>query len=62
MPTFFAYAGHYAHHDGAGWLADVVVRSILYSTIGRLMRSLTLAEAIAVAVIAIVLFLAWRRA
>ena len=50
-----AYAGHYAHHASGGgldWLAEVVVRGVLYSAIGRVMRSLTLTEAAAIAVVA----------
>lgn len=60
-PQLLAYAGHYAHHDGIGWLADVAMRSVIYGVVGRLMRSLTLPEALTVAAIAIVVFLAWRR-
>ena len=59
-----AYAGHYAHHASGGgldWLAEVVVRGVLYSAIGRVMRSLTLTEALIVAAIAVVAFTAYQQ-
>jgi hypothetical protein len=59
-----AYAGHYAPHASGGgldWLAEVVVRGVLYSAIGRVMRSLTLTEALIVAAIAVVAFTAYQR-
>ena len=46
---------------GLDWLAEVVVRGGLYSAIGRLIRSLTLTEALIVAAITVVMFLAYRR-
>jgi hypothetical protein len=57
-----AYAGHYAHHASGGldWLLELVMRGVLYSAIGRLMRSLTLPEVLLVAAIAVVAFLAYR--
>jgi hypothetical protein len=61
MPPVLAYAGHYAHHaSGLDWLAEVIVRGVLYSAIGRLMRSMTLPEALIVAAIVVVAFLAYR--
>ena len=46
---------------GLDWLAEVVVRGGLYSAIGRVMRSLTLTEALIVAAIAVVAFMAYQR-
>ena len=57
-----AYAGHYAHQSGGlDWVLNAVVHAVIFSTIGRLMRSLTLPEVLIVAAIVVVAFLAYRR-
>jgi hypothetical protein len=57
MPTFLAY-----HHANAlGWLADVAMRGVIYSTIGRVMRSLSLTEVLIVCAAAVCLFLVFNR-
>ena len=62
MTAPLAYAGHAAHHVAGGldWLAEIVVRGVLYSAIGRVMRHLTLTEAVIVAAIVVCAFLAYR--
>jgi hypothetical protein len=58
-----AYAGHCAHHAAGDldWLPELVVRGVLYSAIGRFMRSLTLTEVLLVAAIAVIAFMAYQR-
>jgi len=61
IPRVLAYAGHYHHaNGGVDWLVDIAMRSVIYSVVGRLLRSLTLPEALAIAAVAIVAFLAYR--
>ena len=63
MISPLAYAGHYAHHAGGGvdWLLNAVVHAVIFSTVSRLLRHLTLTEALIVAAIVVVAFLAYRR-
>jgi hypothetical protein len=60
MPIM-ASAGHYAHQAGGlDWLLNAVVHAVIFSAVGRVMRSMTLAEALIVAAIVVVAFLAYR--
>jgi hypothetical protein len=60
MPPL-AYAGQHAHHaSGLDWVLNAVVHAVIFSTVSRLLRSLTLPEALIVAAIVVVAFLAYR--
>lgn len=62
-PVLLAY-GSYGHHYGGGatgYLSDIAIRGVLYSVISRVMRSVSLAEALMTAVAAVCLFLVFSR-
>lgn len=47
------------HH--AGWLADVAMRGVIYSTIHHLMHGLDTITVLTICAIAIMAYLHWRR-
>jgi hypothetical protein len=56
------YAGHYHHATGGlDWLLDAAVHAVIFSTVSRVLRSLTLPEVLIVAAIVVVALMAYRR-
>ena len=58
-----AYAGHYAHHASGGldWVLNALVHAVIFSTVSRILRHLTLPEVLIVAAIIVFAFLAYQR-
>lgn len=55
-----AYAGHHAASGGVDWLINAMVHAVIFSTVSRVLRTLTLPEVLLVAAIVVVAFLAYR--
>lgn len=63
MFDLIAVTARYGHSYGTmDWVADIIVRGLIYRAVWAVTRGMTTAEVLGLALVAVLVLIVWRRA